>query len=270
MRKIGVMIVIAGVAACKVTGGSDLAPVTAGTGITVQNGTVAIDTNRIPVVGTCPAGYMISRAQDGLSWTCTAPVQGPTGDVGATGPTGATGGVGPTGPTGSIGQTGSTGPTGPKGETGAPGLIGPVGGAVLILAVSPTGSLFSTSTPLATPIEVLSFPFHIASSSTVLLVDMHGSGLSGSCRATQQRYYNPRLWIVVSDATGTDVGYSGGIVTCTGPVGNLWGGVANCGGAGDARWVCYTGQGSGVGNLLKSCPLKKHKTTINGHSRKGK
>jgi len=52
---------------------------------------------------------------------------GPTGGLGATGPTGPTGGVGATGPTGPTGGVGATGPTGPTGGVGATGDIGPTG-----------------------------------------------------------------------------------------------------------------------------------------------
>ena len=130
MRTLGWLICFVAVTSCKVTGGSDLAPVTAGTGITVQNGTVAIDSSKIPVVGTCPAGYMISRGQDGLSWTCTAPVQGPPGDAGLQGPKGDKGDpgtVGDAGPQGPEGQRGATGATGPPGATGASGATGAPG-----------------------------------------------------------------------------------------------------------------------------------------------
>ncbi|WP_206541857.1 BclA C-terminal domain-containing protein, partial [Paraclostridium sordellii] len=61
---------------------------------------------------------------------------GPTGLVGATGPTGPTGLVGATGPTGPTGLVGATGPTGPTGLVGATGPTGPTG---LVGATGPTG-----------------------------------------------------------------------------------------------------------------------------------
>jgi plastocyanin len=97
------------------------------------------------IVGPAPGDlYVVNATGDGYVWNGTSwdnvgPIQGPTGDVGPTGPQGdigLTGNTGPTGPQGDIGLTGNTGPTGPQGPAGPQGDGGSTGNAG---ATGPTG-----------------------------------------------------------------------------------------------------------------------------------
>lgn len=91
-----------------------------------------------PVPSGTPTGNDPNEAViwTGTAWENIGPVaviQGPTGLMGAHGPTGVTGVTGPVGasgprgPSGVTGATGPTGPTGPSGPTGLQGATGPTG-----------------------------------------------------------------------------------------------------------------------------------------------
>ena len=174
MDKVGIILAAAAIAACKVSGGPALPPVSSGAGVNIDKvtGVASVDTSKVPLVGNCPAAYAITRSTDGLSWTCTSLFpgsQGPTGpkgDIGPQGPQGPQGDAGPGGPSGPQGIKGDTGSTGSKGDVGP---TGPIGGAKLVLVLTQTafnlgGYFFNRQLPqvpgTVVSAEVLSFPFH--------------------------------------------------------------------------------------------------------------
>ena len=90
---------------------------------------------------------------DGVKWRGTVPpppepsvvagpqgLQGPAGEMGATGITGQ---PGPAGSAGATGITGATGPQGPKGDNGEPGATGPAGVSITSAIVT-NGNLIIT------------------------------------------------------------------------------------------------------------------------------
>jgi Collagen triple helix repeat (20 copies) len=129
MGKYCFLLTVVTVAACKVNGGTASPPVGAGVGVLVDplTGVVSVDSSKVPLVGTCPGGYSISRSIDGLSWICTFGTGGPKGDTGPRGDPGSPGAQGPTGATGPQGQIGDTGLQGNKGDIGLAGPTGPQG-----------------------------------------------------------------------------------------------------------------------------------------------
>ena len=229
MDKVGIILAVATIFACKVSGGPALPPVSSGSGVNIDRvtGVASVDTTKVPLVGTCPAGYAITRSTDGVSWTCTSLLQGP---MGPTGPKGDTGPQGPQGPQGDAGPQGAIGLQGPKGDTGQTGArgdigpMGPPGGAKLLRAIVSTPSNFGPHTFLrvvlsfdagvnAPPFEILAFPFHVTDSSTVVIVRMEGYHVFGWCDATSSP---PNVSLLVFDSSNIQVGDPLGRLICSG------------------------------------------------------
>ncbi len=124
-------------------------------------------------LGVVQVGTNIDVSPSGV--ISVASLTGPTGSIGATGPTGAASTVtGPTGIDGPTGPTGAdstvTGPTGPIGDTGPTGADSTVTG--------PTGPTGSTGAPggLVVPVtNVTTTPYNVLISDYVVAVNVAGA-----------------------------------------------------------------------------------------------
>ena len=172
MDKVCFLLALATATACRVNSGTASPPVGAGSGVLVDpvTGVVSVDTSKVPLVGSCPAGYFITRAPDGLSWSCTLGQQGPKGDPG---PTGGPGPQGVQGPLGPVGPKGDIGPVGPQGVKGDVGPVGPTG------AQGPAGPPYVTVTDanglnLGTAFAIIGEGTNYGGPLTVLVADQPG------------------------------------------------------------------------------------------------